>query len=145
MTLALSAGHGTAAVPAGGKSDGTKWGSRGGNIPVRGTYGRAMWANSSRGRRVLILVLVREAQGRGPVSGFLHLDGLSDVGSLNGYGAGKLAGSRAAAVHIGEGVQASVMAASLLLCLSNNSIGGRVASTARMSIGVVEKQLVTQR
>ena len=56
-----------------------------------------------------------------------------------------MAGRRAAAVHIGEGVQASVTAASLLLCNSRSSIGGRDDSTASMLTGVVEKQLVTQR
>ena len=75
-----------------------------GNVPVWGMYGRVRWPKSSRGRRVLILVLVRECPGRGPVRGFLHLAGLSEVGSLKGYGAGKLAGSWAAAVHMGEGV-----------------------------------------
>ena len=71
--------------------------------------------------------------------------GLRELGSLKENGAGKLEGSRAAAVLMGEGVQASVMAASLLLCVRRSPIGGRVASTARMLTGVDEKQLVTQR
>ena len=80
-----------------------------------GTKGRVRWARSSKGRRVLILVLVREFHGRVPVRGFLQLEGLRELDSLNGKGAGKLTGSRAAAVLMGEGVQASVIAASLLL------------------------------
>ena len=114
-------------------------------MPKAGTKGRARWARSSNGRRVLILGLVREFHQRGLTRGFLHLVGLSELGSLKGNGAGKLDGSRAAAVLVGEGVQASVTTANLLLCARRSPIGGRAASTAKMLTSVVEKQLVTQR
>ena len=126
-------------------SDGTKWGSRGGKVPPAGTNGRVRWARSSKRRRVLILVSVRAFHGRGPVRGFLHLLGLRVAFSLYRYGEGKLVGSQAAAVHMGEGVQASVTAASLLLCARSSPTGGRAASTANTLFGVDEKQLVTQR
>ena len=84
-------------------------------------------------------------QGRGRVRGFFHLVGLRVLDSLNEYGEGKSNGSRAAAVHIGEGVHASVTAAVHLLCPRRRPIGGRAASTARILTGVDEKQLVTQR
>ena len=110
-----------------------------------GTKGRVRWARSSRGRRVLILVSVRASHGRELVRGFFQLVGLRVLGSLNENGAGKLFGSRAATVLMGEGVHASVMAASLLLCARRCPIGGRAASAANMLIGVDEKHLVTQR
>ena len=86
-----------------------------GKVPAQGTKGRARWARSSKGRCILIQVLVREFHGRGPVRGFFHLVGLRVLGSLNENRAGKLAGSRAVAVLMGEGVQACIIAASLLL------------------------------
>ena len=115
MTLALRAGQEIDGVSWYTWLEGTRWGRRGGKVAEPGTKGRARWARSSRGRRVLILVLVRESQGSGPVRGFLHLVGLSELGSLNENGAGKLDGSQAAAMLMGEGVQASVTAANLLL------------------------------
>ena len=93
--------------------------------------------------RVLILVFVVAFQGRGRIRCLFHLRRLSVVGSLNGYVEGKSDGSRAAAVHIGEGVHASFMAPIRLFCARRRPIGGRAASTARMLTGEEEKQLVT--
>ena len=110
---------------------------------MAGAKGRAKWARSSMGRRVLILVLVRAFQGRGPVRGFFHLVGLRESEALYGYGEGKDLGRRAAAAQTGDRVQASVTAASFLLWASRSSSGGRAASTASILIGVVVKQFVT--
>ena len=93
----------------------------------------------------MILVLVRASHGRELVRGFFHLVGLRELGSLNKNGAGKLAGSRAAAGLMGDGVQASITAASLLLWARRSPIGGRAASAASTITRVDEKQLVIQR
>ena len=143
--MALRAGQVMEGVSGCPKSDRTRWGNRGAKVPVARTKGSVRCARSSRGRRVLILVLVRAFQGRGPVSGFLHLAGQRELGSLNGYVVGKLAGSLAAAVQMGEGVHASVTAANLLLCARSSPMGGRADSTTSMLTGVEEKQFVTQR
>ena len=81
-TLALRAGKAIDGGLGGSKSDGTRWGSRAGKVPMARTKRRTKCARSSIGRRVLILVVVREFQGRGPVRGFLHLAGLSESGAL---------------------------------------------------------------
>ena len=71
--------------------------------------------------------------------------GPSELRSPKGYGVRKSGASRAPPVHIGDGVQASVTAASRLLCVSRRLIRGSANSPARMLTGVDEKQLVTQR
>ena len=114
-------------------------------MPECGTNGRARWARLSKGRGVLIRVVVVEFQGSGLVRNWFHFEGLSELVSLNMYGEGKFGGRWAAAVHIGKGVHASVIAAIRLLCARRRPIRGRAASTARMLTGVVEKQLVTYR
>ena len=144
LALALSDDQEMGISAEGGMSVGTRCDSHEGNVAVWGARGRTRWARVSNGRCVLILVFVVAFRGRGPVSGFFHLRGLSVLGSLNEYREGKSEGSHAVTGHIGEGGHASVTTAIPLLYARRRSIGGRAASTARMLTGVDEKQLVTQ-